>query len=257
MILRISTVERSRTCARRWRLVMLPYFVLLLACSLTAQVAPPLKYKVLKSGKPQQTVAALNALAEQGYRLILPGQVFILRFEATPPDTYRYKPVDFKDGPVQFVNWLNEQGARGYRRVPWPGADVMGKEPHPRNYEYASPSPHSFHFGGAKTDELSSLVSQGYHPVGLAWFSLHIGSPWRELFFEREMGVKSRKSSTTTESSLTARPAQWRTSDSRVRMRWRRGQTKESQPMLPAPEPSPPTGISSHCGKTLIRTSPS
>jgi len=66
-----------------------------------------------------------------------------------------------------------------------------------------------------------------------------------------------RKSSTTPESSLTARPVRWHTLDSRVRMRWRRGQTKELQPMLPAPGLSPPTGISSHCGKTLIPTSPS
>jgi hypothetical protein len=170
---------------------MLLYFVLLLACSLTAQVAPPLKYKVLKSGKPQQTVAALNALADQGYRLILPGGMFILRLETAPPDTYRYVAADKKGGPVQFLNWLNEQGAHGYRWMPRLGADVMEKEPHPRNYEYASPNPHSYHFGGAKKDELSSLVSQGYHPVGLAWFSLYAGSPWREMFFEREMDAKS------------------------------------------------------------------
>jgi hypothetical protein len=145
----------------------------------------------VKADKPGQTVAALNALADQGYRLISPGRMFILRLEAAPPDTYRYMAMDKKGGPVQFLNWLNEQGAHGYRWVLSAGADVMEKEPHPRNYEYASPSPHSFHFSPAKTDELSSLVIQGYHPVGLAWFSLYVGSPWREVFFEREIDAKS------------------------------------------------------------------
>jgi hypothetical protein len=155
---------------------------------LRAQVAPASKYKVLKAEKPEQTVVALNALAEQGYRLILPGEVLILRLEATPPDTYRYMAVDSKGGPVQFVNWLNEQGARGYRWVPWLGADVLEKEPHPRNYGYVSP--HSDHFGRAATDEIYSLVNQGYQPVGLKWFYRHMGSPWRQMFFEREMGAK-------------------------------------------------------------------
>jgi hypothetical protein len=184
-------IESADMREKQAGVVMLRCLILFLACSLSAQVAQSPKYKVVKAEKPEQTVAALNALADQGYRLILPGPMFILRLETAPPDTYRYIPVDFKGGPVEFLNWLNEQGARGYRWVPWPGADVMEKEPHPRNYEYASPSPHSFHFGRAKTDELSSLVSQGYHPARLAWFSVAIGSPWRELFFEREMGAKS------------------------------------------------------------------
>jgi len=171
---------------------MLRCFILFLACSLSAQSAqnPKDKYKAVKADKPGQRVAALNALADQGYRLVLPGPVFVMRLEATPPDTYRYLAVDWKGGPVQFVNWLNEQGALGYRWVL--GAEMMEKEHHPRNYEYISPGAGAHHFAPAKTDEISSLIDQGYQPVGLAWFALSIGSPWREMFFEREMGVESK-----------------------------------------------------------------
>jgi hypothetical protein len=174
---------------------MLRCLILFLACSLSAQVAQKPKYKVVKVDRPEATVATLNTLAEQGYRVILPGPVFILRLEATAPDTYRYIAVDSKGGPVQFVNWLNEQGTRGYRWV-WPGAEVMEKEPHPRNYEYTSPGAHLYHFGRAKTDVISTLISQGYRPVGFAWFSHYVGSSSREMFFEREMGTEFRSGGT-------------------------------------------------------------
>jgi hypothetical protein len=88
---------------------------------------------------------------------------------------------------VEFLNWLNEHGAHGYRWAPWAG--MLEKEPHPRNWEYATPSL-GYHHGQKKGAEISSLVSQGYHPVGMAWFSLFIGAPWREIFFERELSAE-------------------------------------------------------------------
>jgi hypothetical protein len=168
---------------------MLCWIALLLASTLNAQVAPAPKYRVVKPDNPEKTLAAVNALADQGYRVLVTGKMFILRQEAKPPDTYRYVATDAKGGPVEFLNWLNEQGAHGYRLAPWAG--MLEKEPHPRNYEYAAPS-RAYHRGKEKWAEISSLVNQGYQPVGIAWFSLYIGAPWQEMFFERELSAVPR-----------------------------------------------------------------
>jgi len=174
----------------RRSLVTLGCFVLLQVCSLSSQVAPVPRYRVLKTGKSQkQTVDALNALAGQGYRLILPSfSVQILRLETIPPEIYTYIAVDVDlRSPVDFVNRLNQQGKRGYRWVPELGlGEVMEKKPHPINYEYESPSAQSLNFGGTKL--VSSLVSQGYHPLS----SLTASFSWQQVIFEREKGAKSK-----------------------------------------------------------------
>jgi hypothetical protein len=168
------------------RFVMFRWIALLLASSLSAQVAPAPKYKVVKAGKPEPTVAALNALADQGYRLLVPGPLFILRREATPPDTYRYLAMSSKGGPVQTINWVNEQGARGYRWLPEAG--VMEKEPHPRNYEYASAI--LFGWRPKKAPTASDLIGQGYRPLGTTAFESIIGPPETEFLFEQELGER-------------------------------------------------------------------
>lgn len=163
---------------------MLGWIVLLLASLASEQVAPAPEYKVVKADKPDRAITALNASADQGYRLLVPGRMFILRLESTPPDTYRYMAMNVNGGPVHFLNWLNEQGAHGYRWVP--DAGVMEKEPHPKNYEYQSVG--SSGWGADKSSTPSDLAFLGYHPLGSATFSFYIGAPARELFFERELG---------------------------------------------------------------------
>lgn len=182
--------QSARITREARKLVMVRWIALLLASWLNAQVAPPLKYKVVKAGKPEQTVIALNELADQGYRLIVPGKMLILRLEATPPDIYRYMSMDLKGGPAQFLNWLNDQGAHGYRPV-W-GTGVMEKEPHPKNYEYESVTAGYAAWGRTRSLTASDLVGQGYHAVGLGRFFLYIGAPQNEMFFERELGLKPR-----------------------------------------------------------------
>ena len=166
---------------------MLCWIVLLLASLVSEQVAPKPKYKVVKADKPDRAITALNASADQGYRLLVPGRMFILRLESTPPDTYRYMAMDLNGGPVHFLNWLNDQGAHGYRWVP--GAGVMEKEPHPKNYEYESVGGSGW--GPNRSPTPSYLAGQGYHPLGVAtFFAFYIGAPPRELFFERELGSR-------------------------------------------------------------------
>jgi hypothetical protein len=162
------------------------WIVLLCASLLSAQVAPTPKYKVVKADKPEPAIAALNTLADQGYRLLVPGPMLITRLESTPPDTYRYLEISSKVGPVQFLNWVNEQGAHGYRWVP--DAGLMEKEPHPRNYEYASARIPEV--GPRKPPAFSSLISQGYRPLQFVWFSAWVGAGQTELFFERELVEK-------------------------------------------------------------------
>lgn len=96
------------------------WLVLLMAFSLSAQVAP--KYRVVQAEKVEwkPPIAAVNALADQGYRLLVPGPLFILRLESTTPDTYCYMAMkltfvndarsDYKYSPEQFLDWVNEQG---------------------------------------------------------------------------------------------------------------------------------------------------
>ena len=162
---------------------MLHWIVLLLASSLGAQVAPLPKYKVVRD-----EIAAVNASADLGYRLLVPGRMFILRLEATPPDTYRYMAMDRNGGPVQFLNWVNEQGALGYRWVPG-GENILEKEPHPRNYEYASVVQSDWS-GKTIPGTTFVLVRQGYRPLESVFFPGRIGGGQAELFFEREVGAK-------------------------------------------------------------------
>jgi len=58
----------------------------LLAVPLCAQVAPPPKYKVATAAHEEEIVPLLNSLAEQGYRLIVPGPVMIFASCVSPFD---------------------------------------------------------------------------------------------------------------------------------------------------------------------------
>lgn len=167
-------------------------FSFLLVFSLHAQTKLP-KYAVLKTEGGEAYLTSVNQLSDQGYRLIVAGKFTILRLEAIPPDTYRYlrlevKRIEFvQGGPAQFTNWANEQGAHGYRWLARSG--LLEKAPHPRNYEYRF-APHRARtkWVPSKSAELSSLVQEGYQPVGIVQFSHAIGSTTKEMFFEREVG---------------------------------------------------------------------
>ena len=155
----------------------------LLVFSLHAQTKLP-KYAVLKPQGGDTYLTSLNQLSDQGYRLIVAGKFTILRLEATPPDTYRYLRLEVKGGPAQFTNWVNEEGAHGYRWLAHTG--LLEKAPHPKNYEYRFP-PHRV-LGPSKGAEVSSLRDEGYRPVGAPYFSHAIGPATTEMFFEREVG---------------------------------------------------------------------
>jgi hypothetical protein len=75
------------------------------------------------------------------------------------------------------------QGAHGYRWLPRAG--LLEKAPHPRNYEYRY-SPHGA-LGPSKGRELSSLVEEGYRPVGILFFSHSFGAASKEMYFERDL----------------------------------------------------------------------
>lgn len=153
---------------------------LVLIASLHAQNNLP-QYSVLRAEKGESFLAKVNQLADQGYRMLTAGKYAVLHLEATPPDTYRYAGFEVHGGPVQVTNWLNEQGAHGYRWVPNIG--LLEKSPHPRNYEYRA-SPRGL--GPSKTGNLSAgFLEEGYHPVAPGT---------EETFFEREVG-QSRTSS--------------------------------------------------------------
>lgn len=125
---------------------------------LDARAVPAPKYKVVNADKVEQKIAAVNALADQGYRLTLPGPLLIMRADATPPETYRYVQMSSDVS----VNWLNELGAQGYRLLP--GAGMMEKEPNPKNYRYMSP--HDSGWTGAEGPaSLSNLIGEGYRPL--------------------------------------------------------------------------------------------
>jgi hypothetical protein len=158
---------------------MAHWIVLLLASSLSAQVAPVPKYRVVKAGKADQTTVAVNALADAGYRLIVPGKLLIMRVDAMPPDTYRYVSLggeELKSNHSHLMNRLNELGSQGYR---WsPAAELMEKDPRPKNYRYASP-----HVSGWSRQKISAMLSlmasQGYWPVDV-----------KELVFLQEVGAQ-------------------------------------------------------------------
>ena len=158
-------------------------FSFLLVSSLHAQTELS-KYAVLKTEGGEAYLTNVNRLSDQGYRLIVVGKFTILRLEATPPDTYRYVRLEVKGGPAQFTNWVNEQGAHGYRWLARTG--LLEKAPHPRNYEYRF-SPHGA-LGPSKSADLSPLFEEGYRPVEIVYFSHTIGAATKEMFFEHEVG---------------------------------------------------------------------
>ena len=155
----------------------------LLVFSLHAQTKLS-KYAVLKTEGGEAYLTSVNQLSDQGYRVLVGGKFTILHLEATPPDTYRYLRLEVKGGPAQFTNWINEQGAHGYRWLP--RTALLEKAPHPRNYEYRF-APHGA-LGPSKGRELSSLLEEGYQPVGIVPFLHTIGGATREMFFEHEVG---------------------------------------------------------------------
>lgn len=153
--------------------------------------AQPAKYAVLKTENGETYLTSVNQLSDQGYRVLIAGKFTILRREATPPDTYRYLRLEVKGGPAQFANWINEQGAHGYRWMARTG--LLEKAPHPRNYEYRN-SPHGA-LGPSKGRELSSLLEEGYRPMGIVYFSHAIGAATKEMYFEHEVGQPAYASS--------------------------------------------------------------
>lgn len=142
------------------------------------------KYAVLPASDKETYLTSLNQLADEGYRVLFTGKYTILRMEATPPDTYRYLRIEGEGGFVQFTNWINEQGAHGYRWRPREG--LMEKAPHPRNYEYRAS--HHGGLGPSKGSDISPLLEAGYRPLGIAGFRHAISANTVELYFEREIG---------------------------------------------------------------------
>ena len=168
-------------------------FLLLFSAHAQNSTAQPAKYVVLKTEYGEAYLDRVNQLSDQGYRVLIAGKFTILRREATPPDTYRYLRIEFKNrpGPAQFTNWINEQGAHGYRWKSRTG--LLEKAPHPRNYEYRY-SPHGA-FGPSKSRDLSSLFEEGYRPMEMMYFSHAIGAATSEMYFEHEVGQPAYASS--------------------------------------------------------------
>jgi hypothetical protein len=159
---------------------LLPF---LLVFSLYAQTPPP-KYAVLKTENGDAFLNSVNQLSDRGYRVLVEDKFTILRLEATPPDTYRYLRLEVKGGIAQFTNWINDQGAHGYRWLA--RTTLLEKAPHPKNYEYRN-SPHGA-LGPSKGRELSSVLEEGYSPTGIVYFSHTIGASTKEMYFEHEVG---------------------------------------------------------------------
>jgi hypothetical protein len=164
--------------------LLLTFFSCMLIFSQQVPAKLP-KYSVLKTEGGEAYLASVNRLSDQGCRLIVGGKFTILRLETTPPDTYRYIRLEDKGGPVQFMNWLNEQGAHGYLWLARTG--MLEKAPHPRNYEYRFPQRRAL--GSSKGADLSSLREEGYRPVGSSYFFHAIGPDITVTFFEREVGL--------------------------------------------------------------------
>lgn len=158
----------------------LPMVLLLFAASLHAQTSLP-KYAVIKTEAQNAFVTRLNELADQGYRVLAVGRFTLLRLDAYPPDTFRYLRIEGSGGPKQFHNWINEQGAHGYRWLPHTG--LLEKAPHPRNYEYVTA-----HHGidPSKAKDLSVLAEQGYRPLDTVSFSFW-GASTQESYFEHDV----------------------------------------------------------------------
>jgi hypothetical protein len=171
------------------RFLLCSFVPFILLASLHDQTALP-NYSVLKTENGDAYLASLNQLADQGYRVVAVSKYTVLRLDAAPPDTYRYLRLEVKGGPAQYTNWINEQGAHGYRWLP--RTNLLEKAPHPRNYEYRN-SPHGA-LGPSKNHDLFSVAIEGYHPVGIVAFSHAIGAATFEEYFEREIGQRDASS---------------------------------------------------------------
>lgn len=156
---------------------------LLLIVLLQAQNELP-SYSVLNTERGDTYLSRVSQLADQGYRVLAARTYTVLHLEATPPDTYRYARFEVRGGPAQFTNWLNEQGAHGYRWVP--NIDLLEKSPHPKNYEYRN-SPHRGQWAPSKSHEISLVISEGYRPSDVVVFTHDIGASTEEMYFEREV----------------------------------------------------------------------
>lgn len=157
-------------------------FLFLLAATLHAQTTLP-KYTVIKTENGDAYLARINQLADQGYRVLAVSKYTVLHLEATPPDTYRYLRIEALRGPAQLTNWLNEQGAHGYRWCSHTG--LLEKAPHPRNYEYHTAGHGKY--GVSRPQDLSAMVEQGYRPLHPIAFQHPIGPITSEVFFERDL----------------------------------------------------------------------
>jgi len=129
-----------------------------MSTALWAQPALP-KYKVVKGYPGAANIAAINAAADQGYRVAFAYQSTVLRLESIPPDTYRYLPLPQARAGASFLNTLNQQGALGYRWVD----TLLEKEPHPRNYEYRTAEGFTLNSRDASAEE---LVREGFEQIG-------------------------------------------------------------------------------------------
>src|SRR5713226_5995052 len=115
----------------------LAWTVCLLAASLCAQVAPPPKYKVVATSHEKEISPLLNGLAEQGYRLVVPGAILILKLEAPTSGHYRYDLIPSTGNPDKFFKELNEQGEQGYRWVPFSPLTEKGPQSTTHRYRKA------------------------------------------------------------------------------------------------------------------------
>lgn len=123
---------------------------------------PPLpQYRVVKSWPVKQAIPALNEAASQGYRALLLGKLAVMRLDTEPPEIYRYMAIPDAGIFATFMNAVNQQGAFGYRWMA--NAELMEKEPHPRNYEYETIEGFK---ASTRDQSRRSLVQRGFVSVG-------------------------------------------------------------------------------------------
>jgi hypothetical protein len=153
----------------------------LLIASLCAQVTAPPKYKVAAAAHENEIVPLLNALAEQGYRLVAIGSAAILKLEPPLSGHYQYDLVAHQRDPDKFFNALNELGERGYRWVPF--SPLAEKSPQATKYRYQK-APHGWS-GPAKAPAISSAEGEGFRPVDVVYFEMIVSAKF-ELVMEQE-----------------------------------------------------------------------
>ena len=119
------------------------------------------RYRVVKSWPVKQDIPALNEAASQGYRALLLGKLAIMRLDTQPHEIYRYMAIPNAGIFATFMNAVNQQGAFGYRWME--NAELMEKEPHPRNYEYETIEGFK---AGTREQSRRSLMERGFVSVG-------------------------------------------------------------------------------------------